>query len=68
MTKKKTKTDEKKDETIVFDWRESLTTIEVSDMLKAGFIYYIETNNLTFNSEKELEKELTKFKEMNAGA
>ena len=59
MAKKKTETD--------FDFTESLDTMEVSNMLKAGFGYYVEINNLTFNSEKELEKEFDKFKKMNAG-
>ena len=61
-----TKTEEK-EPSKGFDYAESLNTMQVSSLLKAGFGYYIEVNNLTFNSEKELEKEFNKFKQMNAG-
>ena len=50
-----------------FNWQEALAKIECSNMLKAGSGYYIEINNITINSEKELEKEFTKFKNGNAG-
>ncbi len=65
MARKKTET--KKDEP-VFNLTETLDTIEVSDSLKEGFVYYITTNNITINSEKELTTILTKFKNTNAGA
>lgn len=65
--KKTTKTEEEKEPTNGFDYTESLNTMQVSSLLKAGFGYYIEVNNLSFNSEKELEKEFNKFKQMNAG-
>ena len=62
MAKKK-KTETK----TAFNWQEALATIECSNMLKAGFGYYIEINNITINSEKELETEFNKFKNGNAG-
>lgn len=65
--RKRTKTEEEKEPSKGFDYAESLNTMQVSSLLKAGFGYYIEVNNLTFNSEKELEKEFDKFKQMNAG-
>ena len=62
MARKRTKKEESD-----FDFTESLNTMEVSNLLKAGFGYYVEINNLTINSEKDLENEFNKFKEMNAG-
>ena len=66
MAKNKTKNEET-EPSKSFDFTESLDTMEVSNMLKAGFGYYVEINKLTFNSEKELEEEFDKFKKMNAG-
>ena len=67
MARRKTTKTEEKEPTKGFDYTESLNTMQVSSLLKAGFGYYIEVNNLSFNSEKELEKEFNKFKQMNAG-
>lgn len=64
MAKKK---ETKKDET-EFDLTSSLDTLELSTMLKKGFIYYITINDIKINSEKELTTILTKFKQANAGA
>ena len=63
--KKKTEKEEKPSEG--FDYTESLNTMQVSNLLKAGFGYYVEINKLTINSENDLKKEFNKFKEMNAG-
>ena len=65
MARKRTKKEEKPEPG--FDWEKSLATFEVSSLLKAGFGYYVEINNITINSENELTKEFNKFKEMNAG-
>ncbi len=64
MAKKK---ETKKDET-EFDYKVSLDTYEISEMLRKGFIYYITINDIKINSEKELTTILTKFKQANAGA
>jgi hypothetical protein len=64
MAKKKTT---KKEEENDFDFKTCLASLEVPEMLKAGFGYYIEVNNITIKSENDLNKQLTKFKEMNAG-
>ena len=64
MAKKK---ETKKDE-IEFDYKVSLDTYEISEMLRKGFIYYITINDIKINSEKELTTILTKFKQANAGA
>lgn len=61
--KKKTEPENKQ----VFDWKTALQEIECSNMLKAGFGYYIEINNIKINSAKELETEFNKFKNGNAG-
>ena len=67
MAAKKKKTDAEQETKPTFDWKTALQEIECSNMLKAGFGYYIEINNITINSEKELEKEFNKFKNGNAG-
>lgn len=67
MARRKTTKTEEKEPSKGFDFTESLNTMEVSNLLKAGFGYYVEINKLTINSEKDLEKEFNKFKEMNAG-
>ena len=64
MAKKK---ETKKDE-IEFDYKVSLDTYEISEMLRKGFIYYITINDIKINSENELTTILTKFKQANAGA
>lgn len=64
MAAKKTET--KKTEP-AFDWKIALDQLEIPSMLKAGFGYYIESKNLTIKSENDLQRELTKFKELNAG-
>lgn len=62
MAKKKTEPKES-----VFDWQSALMEMEVPDMLKAGFKYYIINNNIEIKSENDLTKTLSKFKEMSAG-
>ena len=55
--KKKEEKEPKKDfdaETTVLNW-------DIPVWMKSGFLYYIEINKLTFKSEKDLEKEYTKF-------
>lgn len=64
MAQRKTKKEEPK---TAFDWKTALNTMEIPSMLKAGFGYYIEVNNIPIKSENDLEKQLTKFKELNAG-
>ena len=61
MAKKKTT---KKEE---IDFESCLAGLEVPEMLKAGFKYYIINNNIPVKSENDLQTKLTKFKEMNAG-
>ena len=63
MAKKKTTKKQEND----FDFKTCLAGLEVPEMLKAGFGYYIEVNNIPVKSENDLQTELTKFKEMNAG-
>ena len=63
MAKKK----EKKEDKVVFDLENSIDQLEIPDMLKTGFKFYIVNNNITIKSENELERELTKFKNTNAG-
>lgn len=64
MAQRKTKKEEPK---TAFDWKTVLDKLEIPSMLKAGFGYYIEINNIPIKSENDLEKQLTKFKELNAG-
>ena len=60
MAKKKKEEETKKKP--VFDAEKTVLNWEVPVWMKSGFLYYIEINKLTFNYEKELEKEYTKFK------
>lgn len=66
MARKKTTTTTTKKEDD-FDYKSYLNTLEIPSMLKAGFGYYIEVNNIPIKSENDLLKQLDKFKEMNAG-
>lgn len=63
MTKK-----EKKKEEPDYDYKKKLDEIELPASLKAGFQYYIKANTINIKSENDLMKELTKFKQLNAGA
>ena len=65
MAKKKTEEKEVKDIKSDFDFETALASMEAPEMLKAGFRYYVKVNDITFQSEKELEKFLEKFKQMN---
>ena len=66
MAKKKTKKEYVKEE-INFDFESCLAGVEVPEMLKAGFRYYITINNIPVKSENDLLTELDKFKQTNAG-
>lgn len=66
MAKKKEKKEEEPKK-MVFDLENSIDQLEIPDMLKTGFKFYIVNNNITIKSENELERELTKFKNTNAG-
>ena len=66
MSKKKEKKEEEPKK-MVFDLENSIDQLEIPDMLKTGFKFYIVNNNITIKSENELERELTKFKNTNAG-
>ena len=65
MAAKKTQT--KQEPKPPFDWMKALDELEIPSMLKAGFGYYIESKNILIKSENDLQKELNKFKELNAG-
>lgn len=60
MTKKKNNT--------VFDVESAINELEIPLMLKTGFKFYINNNNITIQSANDLDKKLKQFKEMNAGA
>lgn len=60
MTKKK-ETTKKED---AFNIEESLNNLEMPRMFVDGFKAYIQNNNLEFKSEKEFEKSLKEFGEL----
>lgn len=62
----KKKTEEKP--TPEFLWKEELFQMEISDMLKNGVAFYVESNDLTVKNEKDLEKVINDFKKLNVGA
>lgn len=53
----------KKKEKDVFNHEEAIQAMEIDYHIKTGFLYYIETNKLTFKSEKDLEKTFKQFME-----
>ena len=60
MTKKK----ETKKEKDAFNIEEALNNLEMPRMFVDGFKAYIQNNNLKFKSEKEFEKSLKEFGEL----
>lgn len=50
-----------------YDYLEDLNTLEIPNMLKIGFVHYIQSNNIKIKSKSELTKNLDKFKKNNAG-
>ena len=60
MTKKK----ETKKENDAFNIEEALNNLEMPRMFVDGFKAYIQNNNLKFKSEKEFEKSLKEFGEL----
>lgn len=44
-----------------------INNLEISKMLKAGFRLYIQNNNITIKSEKDLKEKLKEFEQINLG-
>jgi len=59
------KNDETK--TPAFEWEKALDELLISSMLKAGVKYYIEVNNLTPKSDKDLEKIINDYSKIKMG-
>lgn len=59
-----TKKNETKKENDAFNIEEALDNLELPKMFVDGFRAYIENNNLKFKSEKEFEKSLKEFGEL----
>lgn len=67
---KKTQTNEsKKTESAknVFDVESAINELEIPEMLKTGFKFYLTNNNISVKSENDLNNKLNNFKQMNAG-
>ena len=67
---KKTQTKEenpKKESKIVFDVESAIMKLEIPEMLKTGFRFYLINNNISVKSENDLNNKLNNFKQMNAG-
>ena len=64
MAKKKTEEKPTPD----FLWKEELFQMEISDMIKNGVAFYVESNDLTVKNEKDLEKVIEDYKKLNVGA
>ena len=64
MAKKKTEEKPTPD----FLWKEELFQMEISDMIKNGVAFYVESNDLTVKNEKDLEKVINDYKKLNVGA
>lgn len=50
-----------------FDYITEIENLEVPDMLKVGFRFYIERNDLKIQDKKEFDKVLDKFKKIKMG-
>lgn len=50
-----------------FDYITEIENLEVPDMLKVGFKFYIERNDLKIQDKKEFDKVLNKFKKIKMG-
>lgn len=50
-----------------FDYITEIENLEVPDMLKVGFKFYIERNDLKIQDKKEFDKLLDKFKKIKMG-
>lgn len=61
MAKKKT------EETPEYLWKDELAKLEISNMLKKGVAYYIETNNKIPKDSKELDKVIDDYKKLTIG-
>lgn len=66
MAKKKEKKEEEPKK-MVFDLENSIKQLEIPDMLKTGFRFYLINNNISVKSENDLNNKLNNFKQMNAG-
>ena len=67
---KKTQTNEsKKSESkkAVFDVESAIEKLEIPEMLKIGFRFYLINNNISVKSENDLNNKLNNFRKMNAG-
>ena len=50
-----------------FDYITEIENLEVPDMSKVGFKFYIERNDLKIQDKKEFDKVLDKFKKIKMG-
>lgn len=50
-----------------FDYITEIENLEVPEMLKVGFKFYIERNDLKIQDKKEFDKVLNKFKKIKMG-
>lgn len=66
MVKKKEKKEEEPKK-MVFDLENSINQLEIPDMLKTGFRFYLINNNISVKSENDLNNKLNNFRKMNAG-
>ena len=50
-----------------FDLKKEIDCLEISNMLKNGFWFYIHEFNIKITSKKELDEKLQEFKNRNIG-
>jgi len=68
MAKKTTKEPKKSEsKKTAFDVESAIEKLEIPEMLKIGFHFYLINNNITVQSENDLNNKLKNFKQMNAG-
>ena len=68
MAKKTTKEPKKSEsKKTVFDVESAITKLEIPEMLKIGFHFYLINNNISVKSENDLNNKLNNLRKMNAG-
>ena len=56
-----------KKENTEYDYLDDLNELEIPNMLKSGFKYHVQSNNIKIKSKTELMRNLDKFKKENTG-
>jgi hypothetical protein len=62
-----TKKEKEKKEVADFDWETAISEYDCADMLKVGMITYFTDNNIKITSDKDFEKAVNNYLNLNVG-